>query len=156
MGTAHMPTRRCLSWLTCGDIDALEDPAVFRCVWRSALGTQCAKLLLKAPQFLNSIRNVADVLVEQGIHLAAVLLRRVPEPQQHPNLIERHVQVSALPDETQPLDMRLRIDAVVAFGAIGSWQEFLTLVEADGLDGGTACLGQFADSHDRTRSKVRA
>lgn len=156
MRPAHVPACWCLAGLTGGDIDALEDAAILGGMRRRALGTQGTELLLEAPQFLNPMRDVPDVLVEQGIHFAAIVLRSVLEPQQHADFIERHVQVPALPDETQALHVRLCVDPVVAFGAPGRRNQFLALVEADGLDGSSTGLRQFADSHVRARKEVRA
>jgi hypothetical protein len=73
----------------------------------------------------------------------------VLETQQHPHLVERHVQAAALADEPQPVRMLRGVDAVVALRARGGRQQALAFVEADRLDGRSAGLGQFADAHVR-------
>jgi hypothetical protein len=40
-----------------------------------------------------------DVLIKQSIYLAAILVWRIPESEQVPNLLQRHVQHTAVPDD---------------------------------------------------------
>ena len=50
--------------------------------------------------------DMADVLVEQSVDLAAILRGRFPQCDEGTDLVERHVQVAALPDEGEPLGVR--------------------------------------------------
>jgi hypothetical protein len=45
-----------------------------------------------------------DMLIKQCIHLAAILVWRIPESEQVPNLLQRHVQGTAVPDELKTFD----------------------------------------------------
>jgi hypothetical protein len=40
-----------------------------------------------------------DVLIKQSIYLGAILVWRIPESEQIPDLLQRHVQDTAVPDE---------------------------------------------------------
>jgi hypothetical protein len=60
-----------------------------------------------------------DVLIKQSIYLAAILVWRIPESEQVPNLLQRHVQRSAVPDELEPFDVNVCIDSVVSVGTRG-------------------------------------
>ena len=66
------------------------------------LPTQLPKaleLFFQRPQLPDALRDMADVLVKQRIDLAEVLGRCIIEVQKNPNLVERHVQTTAMPDE---------------------------------------------------------
>lgn len=58
-----------------------------------------------------------DMLVEQSIDLPAVLVRRVLEPQEHPNLVERHVERTAVTNERQSINVDLLVDPIVGLRA---------------------------------------
>jgi hypothetical protein len=60
-----------------------------------------------------------DVFIKQSIYLAAILVRRIPESQQIPNLLQRHVQHAAVPDELKAFDVNVCIESVVSFGTRG-------------------------------------
>ena len=70
----------------------LQDAAVRARFDGLALRAQFAQLSLKNSQFLNPTRDMADVLVEHGIHVAAMGARRILERQQHADFIQRHVE----------------------------------------------------------------
>ena len=54
-----------------------------------------------------------DVLVKQYIYLAAIPVWRIPESEQVPNLLQRHVQGTAVPDELKAFDVSVCIQPVV-------------------------------------------
>ncbi|MNG20307.1 hypothetical protein D3C84_1045510 [compost metagenome] len=60
---------------------------------------------------------MANVRVQQGVHIAAVFAGGILEMEQPPNLGVRHVQHAATADEGQPFDMRFGVDAKVAVAA---------------------------------------
>ena len=60
-----------------------------------------------------------DVLIKQSIYLAAILIWRVPESEQVPNLLQCHVQGTAVPDELKAFDVNLCIESVVSLGTRG-------------------------------------
>ena len=60
-----------------------------------------------------------DVLIKQSIYLAAILIWRVPESEQVPNLLQSHVQGTAVPDELKAFDVNVCIESVVSFGTRG-------------------------------------
>lgn len=47
-----------------------------------------------------------DVLVKQSIYVCAILIWRIPESEQAPDLLQRHVQHTAVPDELKAFDVR--------------------------------------------------
>lgn len=77
---------------------------------------------------------MADVLVEQGIDLGAILCWSVLETQQYADFIQVHVQRPAMANEGQSLRVRLVVDTVVASAAPGLWQQSLPFVVANRLD----------------------
>ena len=114
---------------------------------RRALLAQASQFTFQRSQFPEALRDMADVLVEQMVDLAAIGLRRILEAQQHAYLVQGHVQAAALADEAEALGMGCRVDAVVAFGSRRRRQEALAFVEPDRLDGCSARSRQFADLH---------
>ena len=150
-----MPARRHLARLPSCDIDPLQDAAVLCGIWVCALRPQGAKLFLKHPKFTNAMSDVPDVFIQQNVDFPTVILRRIPEPQQHPHLVERHVERSAMPNEAQAIHLSLCVDAVVPMRALRDRDQALPLVETDRFDGCSAGLCQFADSHVHAL-KVRA
>lgn len=71
---------------------AAQNPAVACILRHHALLAQPLELLLQPPQFPDPCGDVADVFIEQGVDIPAVLAGRVLEPQQHPDFVERHVE----------------------------------------------------------------
>ena len=125
----------------------LQDAAVCAGLDGLALRAQLAKLPLQNAQFLNPTRYVADVLVEHGVHVAAVGTRHIFEPQQHADFIQGHVERTAAADEDKALHMLVAIDPVVAVGAGGLSDQALALVEADALYRRAAGRRESADLH---------
>ena len=60
-----------------------------------------------------------DVLVKQSVYLTAILVWRIPESEQVPNLLQRHVQHTAVPDELKAFDVNVCIESLVSFGTRG-------------------------------------
>ena len=75
---------------------------------------QCPQLHLQEPQLTDARDDMTDVLVQKRIDLAALGLRRILETQQHPDLVERHVERTAMANEAEAFGMHGFIDAVVA------------------------------------------
>ena len=96
--------------------------------------SQTLELLFQRPQFPNTFGDMPDVLVQQRIDLATVLGRRILEVQKNPDLVERHVQAAAMPDERQARGMGITIDTVVAPGPGCFGQQAFALVVAYGFD----------------------
>ena len=108
---------------------------------------QAFELLFQLTQLLDSLRHMANVLVQKLIDFQAVFRRRVLESQQDSNLIERHVQPTAMADEGQTLRMGVTVNAVISLASTGLGQQALTFVEADGFDLRVRERGQFAYFH---------
>ena len=94
---------------------------------------QVFELSLQLAQLLDSLGHMADMLIQKLVDHEAVSRRRVLEPQQDSNLVQRHVQASAMADEGQALGMDSSVYAVVAFAATRSGQQLLALVKTDGF-----------------------
>ena len=60
-----------------------------------------------------------DVLLKQSVYLAAILVWCIPEFQEISNLLQRHVQRTAVPDELQAFDVNVCIEPVVSFSTRG-------------------------------------
>ena len=69
-----------------------------------------------------------DMFIKQRIYLAAILVWRIAESEQVPDLLQRHVQHTAVPDELKAFDVNVCIESVVSFGARRLEQETLSLV----------------------------
>jgi hypothetical protein len=54
---------------------------------------------LQESQLLDAITHMLDVLIKQSIYLAAILVWCIPEFEQVPNFLQRHIQHTAAPDE---------------------------------------------------------
>lgn len=109
--------------------------------------TQAFELLLQLAQFPDSLGHMAYVLVQKLIDLKAILSRCVLESQQDTNLIQRHVQATAMADKGQPFRMGITVNTVIALAATWFGQQVLALVETDGFDLRIRERGQFADFH---------
>ena len=115
---------------------ARQDAALFG---RLRIGAAFAKYLevpFERPQFADSLRDVADVLVQQGVDVSAVFPGCVLEAQQHAHLVERHVEAAAVADELQTFQVLGLVHPEVALGTAGRRQQAFSFVVADGLDGG--------------------
>jgi len=124
---------------------SLQDAAISGSLRAVTLGAQGIELDLQTLEFFNALGHMADMLVQQGIDLAAVLLRCIPELQQTAHFIERHIERAAMADELQPFHMLLAIHAVISLGPGGRRQQCLTLVIADGFRRAIGSCGKFAD-----------
>lgn len=133
----------------------IQDAAVLRVTNARALLAKCLELPRQLAQFADAGGDMADVLVKQRVHLPALHLRIVLEAQQHPDLIQSHVERPAVADERQALDVRRSVDAVVAFAAWRVRQESLALVVADRLDLRLRGRRQFSDLHQTHRASTR-
>jgi len=120
-----------------------------------ALSAQAFEFLFERAEFSHALRDVADMRIEQCVDLAAVLGRRVLEPQQYADLVERHVQAATVTNKGKPLYMRIGVDPIVALGPFGDRQQAFALIKADGFDLSARRGGQFADLHGVTRQGKR-
>jgi len=60
-----------------------------------------------------------DVLIKQSIYLAAILVWRIAESEQVLDLLQRHVQHTAVPDELKAFDVNVCIEPIISFGTRG-------------------------------------
>lgn len=97
---------------------------------------------------------MADVLIEQIVHLAAIFMWRILEAQQHPNFVQCHIQGPAMPNEGQPVNMLAFVHAVVAACTGCFWEQAFPLVVPDRLYLSVCGFGQFANLHSFTLSRV--
>src|SRR3546814_4722904 len=74
-----------------------------------------------------------DVRVQNVVHASAVLLRSVAEPQQLTYFVECHVERPAVANESQAIDQRCIVDAVVAVGTPRRRHQAFAFVVANGL-----------------------
>ena len=116
-----------------GKYTALTDSAV-----SGTTGSQLNKLPLQDLQLSDSNRHMLDVLINQGVDVRTVLWGGIFHAQQRSNLIQGHVQASAVPNERKSFNVLRSIDAVVAFCSPRLWQQGLTLVVANRLH---LCIG---------------
>jgi hypothetical protein len=92
---------------------SLQDAAVARRLLHLALGAQLVQLFLQGLQLHDALGHVADVLVQQRVDFAAILLGCVAQAQQFAHFIKRHVQRTAVADELQPLHVPRAIKPVI-------------------------------------------
>ena len=90
----------------------IQDAAVSGVLRFPAQLSQTLELLFQRPQFPNTFGDMPDVLVQQRIDLATVLGRRILEVQKNPDLVERHVQTAAMPDERQARGMGITLSLI--------------------------------------------
>jgi hypothetical protein len=114
-----------------------------------ALLAKRLEFLLKFPQVADALRHVLDVLVKNLVDDMAVFPRRVLESQQRADLIKRHVERAAVPDESKSLQVLSTVDAVVSVTARGLAQQALALIEADGFRLRLGYFREFADLHGK-------
>ena len=129
-----------------------QDAAVLRLPCLAASGTKLLQLFLQGAQFLDALADVPDVLVQHGVHVPAVLVGRILEAPEDPDLIKQHVQAAAVPDELQPGQVVTAVGAVVRLRTRRLRQQDLPLVIANRLDGGLGCGSKFTnlDGHLET------
>jgi hypothetical protein len=60
-----------------------------------------------------------DMLIKQCIRLAAILVWCIPEFQKISNLLQGHVQQTAVPDEMKAFDVNVCIEPVVSLRTRG-------------------------------------
>ena len=130
--------------------EPIQDAALTFGARRLTLAAQRLELQFQLLQLGNARRDVRDVLIQQRVGGRAAVARQViPELQQLADLIERHVQRAAVADEGQPLDVRARVQAIVAAGPVRGRQQPLALVEADGFRLALGTPGKLADPQSR-------
>lgn len=126
---------------------AVHDAAVFDRMLAVALVAQRRQLRLQLLKFFNTRVDVRDVLVDQRMHAAAAVRRRVGQTQQCADFVVSHVERAAIANEAQALDMLCRVTAVIGFGALRLGQQALFFVETDGFRRAMGNFRQFADFH---------
>lgn len=99
-----------------------------------AAAPEVSELRFQCGQSRYAVDNVSDVLVQQVVDAGAILLRMIAKIEQHPDLIERHVQSAAMPDEQQPFAMTLVVRPIIVGRPFGRGQQADPFVVADGLD----------------------
>jgi hypothetical protein len=82
------------------------------------------------------------VLVQQAVDTAAIGGRGSHHPEHDADFLERHVEVAALADKLQPIEMPCFVAVEVARRACGPRQQPLPLPVADGLDCNRRGCGQ--------------
>ena len=86
------------------------------------------------------------MLPGNSANLGARLIEIVGEAKQLADLIQGEAEITASPDEVQPLKMLSRIGAIIADGTGGGRQQSDPLVISDGFDLGAGRARQFADA----------
>jgi len=76
--------------------EAFQNAAMLGIECALALRTQALELFFQGPQLANTLCHMADVGVEQGIHIRAVVARRILKRQQCADLVQAHVQAAAV------------------------------------------------------------
>lgn len=109
--------------------------------------SEVAQLSFQILKLTNPSHNMLDMFIQQPIDLAAVFLGRGLEMQQSPNLTQRHVEISAMLNEDQALQMCRGVDAIVAFASTGIRYQTFTLVKADRIYVAFRQSRQFTDFH---------
>lgn len=99
-------------------------------------------MLRQPPQLGDALIDVRYVLVDYHVDCGAVFRWARPKIQQTSDLALIHVQVTAVEDEAQLLDLGVRIHAIVAFGARRLVHQPTPLVVANVLNGYTKLAGQ--------------
>ncbi len=92
---------------------------------------------------------MVDMLVDQRIHVFALVLRAVAQVEQAADFFQGHVQAAAVADKDQSFGVRLGVHAVVGIGARRGRQQAFLLVITDGFHRAVGQFGQFADLHCR-------
>ena len=129
--------------------EPFENAAVRRGPAAGAEVLQSPQFFFKRFQFFDPLDDMADMLVQQGIHLAAIFCRRILEVQQRPDFAQRHVQRAAVPDERQTLDMAAVIAAVIGFGTRSLGKQSFALVVPDGFGLRESRFSQLTNFHKK-------
>jgi hypothetical protein len=66
------------------------------------------------------------LLIKQSIYLATIVVWRIPASEQVPNLLQRHVQHTAVPDELKAFDVNFCIESIVSSERAGSSSRSVT------------------------------
>ena len=126
---------------------SVQDSAGLRALSPITQAAQPLQFLFEPAKLCHPARYVPDMLIEQLINVAAVLLGRIAKLEQRADLLERHVERAAMTDERQALDMVLIVRAVIARPAGGMRQESSLLVVADGFGLAASSFREIADAH---------
>ena len=78
--------------LACCFIQPAQNAAFSSALAAGALQAQRAQFFSQCSQFANALGHVTHMRVQQGIDACAVGLRRILEPQQRRDFIQRHIQ----------------------------------------------------------------
>ena len=116
---------------------------------------QVLELPFELAQRTNAFGHMSYVLIEKVVDLKAILGRRVLEPQERANFFKRHIQAPAIPDEQQPIHVRVFVDAVVALASTRCDEQAFALVIADGFDLRVGAVCQLADFHGVHLDRLR-
>lgn len=129
--------------------ELVQNAAVFRSLGSLASTAKLFQLFSQALQNGDPFRDVNDVLVDDGVHRAAVLVGGIACIEQRAYFIERHVERSRVPDEEQPLDILARVLAVVALRSARFAEQTRPLVVANGFRLTAGRQRRFTYSHLR-------
>ena len=83
-------------WIFSQVIQFIENSAVFSVLRTAAHVTQFLELLFKQAKFLDPMRHMPNVIIQQRIDFTAALVGGIPEPQQNANLVQGHIQTAAM------------------------------------------------------------
>jgi hypothetical protein len=108
------------------------------------LPAQTFQLSFKLLQLFDSRGDMGDMLVQQLMGGLTLLLGKIPHPQQPPDLIQGHIERSAVADEGQSLDVRRAVEPVISRAARGLREQPLALVITDCLRRALSPPGQLA------------
>jgi len=112
----------------------MKDSTIFRRHWGFATRSQRLEFCLQAAQCRQPLRDVSDMRVENCIDLVAALFGFVPEAEQMPNFLMRHVERAAVEDEFELFSLAHRVEAIVPFAASWFGKQTFPLVVTDRLD----------------------
>src|SRR5699024_927857 len=125
-----------------------DDAAVGNGLRGGATAPQCLELPAQLFKFVETDVNVLDMVIQQLIDRLATVMRLIHELQQRADFVVRHVEIAAVADKAQSLQVPVVVLAVVALGASGFGQQALFLVKPYGFGAAMGTTCQFAYSHD--------
>ena len=128
-------------------VKPLQDATMLRRSPTAAFGPKRLKLALQALQFRDARFDVTDMIVQKRIDLTAVFVRGGPKSEQNPDVVQRHVQETAMANERQQLSVLLSISAKVPARPVGFWQQAFMLVIPNRLDSASCAPCKFAYCH---------